>query len=372
MRGHHSIMLKISLIYRIIKEKIYTVFISFFYNFEHKQDPNFNTAFKNLYAQKCTFFDLQRDFKINSNKFEENHIISVIDRKLKNSNKYIFESWTKNKNNTYTDFLDFPFNSQKRKILKNLLQKPIKVYKKKIFLLPYYDNQPGSFMGDIFGSILFFLEFFKKRGLNEKILIRCPDIKWEKFFKKFYKKNVVFLPDNSFLKNNICFSNSQILPKFHPFQNYLIAKNILSLKIENNKFRNKKVFLTSERIEKISNIKDVITYLKKKNFIIVNPKNLSTLQLFKILNSAKVLISECASISHNLHLSRNKPYYLLLPNSFKDLNNLNKKWYRVTGMFSNFHSCLYKPIYCKNNNDIEYAWPLLDQIKVDLNKLKNL
>ena len=85
-----------------------------------------------------------------------------------------------------------------------------------------------------------------------------------------------------------------------------------------------------------------------------------------------MLISECASISHNLHLSRNKPYYLLLPNSFKDLNNLNKKWYRVTGMFSNFHSCLYKPIYCKNNNDIEYAWPLLDQIKVDLNKLKNL
>ena len=358
-----------SLLPVVMREKIYSLFIKFFYKFEHRQDPNFNTSFKDLHIEKCTFFDLQGEFKIDPLKFEENHLISVIDRKLKNSSNYIFESWVKNKKYTYTDFLNFPFNSQKRKILKNFLQKPNRTYKKKIFLLPYYDNQPGSFMGDVLGSMLFFLELLKKRNLNEKLLIRCPSSKWEDFFKKLYKKNVIFFSDNFFLKKNIYFSKSQVLPKFHPFQNYTITKNILSLKIENENFKNKKVFLTSERVEKISNIKDLIIFLKKKNFTIVNPKNYTTLQLFRILNSAKVVVSECASISHNIHLSRNKPYYLLLPNTFK---TINKKWYRITGIFSNFHSCLYKPIYFKNSDDKNYAWPLLEQIKVDLKKLKFL
>ena len=35
-------------------------------------------------------------------------------------------------------------------------------------------------------------------------------------------------------------------------------------------------------------------------------------KLYKILNSAKIVISEFASISHNIHIARNKPYYLLM------------------------------------------------------------
>ena len=350
-----------------IKEKIYTMFVRLFYKFEHTYNPNFNTAFKNVHSEKCTFFDLQGEFKIDQSKYEKNVLITVVDRKIdKNSNKYIFESWVKNKNYTYTDFLSFPFYSHKRKILKSFIQKPNREYKKKIFLLPYYHNQAGHFMGDVLGSMLFFLELFKKRGLSEKLLIRCPGKKWEDYFKKFYKKNTIFLHDNIFIKKNIFFSKSQILPKFHPFQSLLITKSILASKIENNNFTDKKVFLTSERVERISNIKEVIAYLKKKNFFILNPKKFSVLQLFKILNSAKLVVSECASISHNLLLSRNKPYYILLPSDFK---TINKRWYRITGIFTNFHSSLYQPLYSENSDNRKYNIPLQQQIKVDLRKL---
>ena len=353
-----------------IKEKIYTLFVRLFYKFEHIYNPNFNTSFKENYIQNCTFFDLQGEFKIDQSKYEKNLLITVIDRKInKNSNKYIFESWVKNKSYTHSDLSGFPFNSHKRKILKSFIEKPKKEFKKKIFLLPYYHNQAGHFMGDVLGSMLFFLELFKKRGLNEKLLIRCPGTKWEEYFKKFYKNNTIFLPDNFFIKKNIFFTKSQILPKFHPFQSLMVTKNILATKIENNNFKNKKVFLTSERVERISNIKEVIIYLKKKNFIILNPKKFSVLQLFKILNSAKLVVSECASISHNILISRNKPYYILLPRTFKIIN---KKWYRITGIYTNFHSSLYRPLYFESTDNRKYDIPLQQQIKVDLKKLNIL
>lgn len=159
------------------------------------------------------------------------------------------------------------------------------------------------------------------------------------------------------------------MPKFHPFQNYIVAKNILSEKIENTDFRRKKIFLTSERVHRISNISEVINYLKKKNFIIINPKKFSILKLFKILNSAKTVVSESGSISHNIHLSRNKPYYLLLPSAFKVIN---KTWYRITTIYNNFHSSLYRPIYFESHEKKIHTIPLQEQIFVDLKKLKFL
>ena len=357
-------------IFNSIKKKIYFFLVRVFYKFGHRYNPRFNTVFNNIHSENCTFFDLQNLPKFDNSKFTKNHLISVLDRKDKylNINKNIFECWIKNDFYSYSDNLD-NFYTHKKKILKSFLNKPNRNYKEKIYLLPYYHNQAGHFMAEVFGCMLFFLELFKKRGLNEKILIICPSKKWEDFFKKFYNKNVIFFNDNFFLKKNTFFERSQILPKFHPYQNYIISKNILSQKIENVNFKNKKVFLTSERVERISNIEEVIIYLKKKKFIIVNPKKVSVLNLFKILYSAKIVVSEHASISHNIHIARNKPYFLLLPKAFK---TINKKWYRITSIFNNFNSALYKPIYCENSDEKKYVIPLQEQIKVDLKKLSFL
>ena len=356
--------------YISLKKKIYFLLIRVFYKFGFIYNPKFTTAFKDIHTEDCTFFDLQNLPSLDHSKYTKNHLITVLDRKdnYLNINKYIFECWVKNNFYSYSDNLD-NFYTQKKKVLKSFLNTPSRTYKKKIYLLPYYHNQAGHFMAEVFGSMIFFLELFKKRDLDEKLLIICPSKKWEDFFKKLYNKNVIFFSDTFFLKKNTIFEKSQILPKFHPYQNYIVAKNILNPRIENTKFKNKKVFLTSERVERISNIKEEINYLKKKNFVIINPKKLSILNLFKILNSAKIVISEHASISHNIHITRNKPYYLLLPQAFK---TINKKWYRITSIFNNFNSTLYKPIYCENSNEKKYIIPLQEQIKVDLKKLSFL
>ena len=353
--------------YTLLKKKIYFSLVKIFYKFGYIYNPKFTTAFNNIHSEDCTFFDLQNLSGLDQSKFTKNYLISVIDRKDKylNINKYIFECWVKNDLYTYSDNLD-NFYTHKKKVLKSFLNKPGRVYKHKVYLLPYYHNQAGHFMAEVLGSMLFFLELLKKRDLNEKLLIICPSKKWEYFFKKLYSKNAIFFSDTFLLKKNTFFEKSQILPKFHPYQNYIVSKNILNPRIENTKFKNKKVFLTSERVERISNIKEVINYLKKKNFIIINPKKFHVLNLFRILNSAKIVISEHASISHNIHIARNKPYYLLLPQTFK---TINKKWYRITSIFNNFNSSLYKPIYCENSDKKKYIIPLQEQIKVDLKKL---
>jgi hypothetical protein len=355
--------------YQLIKNRVYYLLVNFFYKFGHIYNPKFNTSLKDLHSEQCTIFDLQGEFDLDRIQLEKNYLITVIDRKDKylNINKYIFESWIKNKNHTYSDNSD-NFYTQKKKILNSFLERPSREYKKKIFLLPYYHNQVGHFIGEVFGSMLFFLELFKKRNLNEKLLIICPSQKWNDFFNKFYKKNIVLLPDSFFLSRNIIFKNSAILPKFHPFQNYIISKNILSSKIENIDFVSTKVFLTSERIERISNIDEVIKFFQKKKFIIVNPKKFSILELFKILNSAKIVISESGAIVHNLHLSRNKPYYVLVAKDYKYTSY--NRWYRVSQIYNNFHASLAKPLFFERIGSLKP--PYTSQIKLDFEKLKFL
>jgi len=353
-----------------IKKKFQVAIYKFIFRYQHIYNPKFNTAFKDIHAQSEINFDLLSKLHIDENNYSKNSLISCIDRKdfyLKLKNNYIFESWVLNNNKTYTDNYNFQ-NSHRRKILKNLNFKDFRYYHKKIFIFPYYTNQFGHFISENLGGILFFLNFFKERKKKEKLLIIAPSKKWETFFKQKYKDNCIFFSNNFFTQKNIVFTKSQILPKFNPFQNYMISKNIISSKIENTEYRKKRVFLTSEREEKIANIKELISFLKKKRFLILNPKNVSIEKLLKILNSAKIVISEFASISHNIHISRNKPYYLLMSTNDQ---NINYKWYRLTHYYKNFHTRLFKPIYSDTVGDKKFI-PYQSQIIVDIKKLKNI
>ena len=353
-------------IYEIFYVKLYRIF----HGFDHEYKPDFNSVFPNIKFSKINFFDLQDGLEIDTNNFKKNSLISYVLKKnyyLKGKN-FLFESWVAHNNKTYTDNDTFLI-THKRKIYNALKSKKIKNYNKKIFLLPYYINQAGHFMGENLGAILFFLELLKKRNRKEKLLIITPSKNWNNFFKKNYKNNIVIFNEKYLIDNNIIFTKSQVFPKFSIYQNYIMAKNILSEKIENNDYSKKKLFLFSGREDRIVNSKDVIKFLKKRNFQILNPTKVSILKLFKILNSAKIVISESASISHNIHLARNKKYYLLL--SKKD-KNINPKWQRLTTIYNNFHVNLYRPIFCENYSDPNSKIPLQSQIKVDLKKLKNL
>ena len=115
--------------------------------------------------------DLFDDFTIDSNNYHESVLISYksrINNFFKNKKTYIFESWVFFNGSTYSED-NFYIKSYKKKIFKSMKNQKIKVFKKNIFLLPYYTNQAGHFMGENLGSILYFLTLLKMRKKKRKI-----------------------------------------------------------------------------------------------------------------------------------------------------------------------------------------------------------
>jgi hypothetical protein len=354
--------------YIFLKEKYFFFFYRILNNFNHEY--NALSVNRDIHSHFYPIINLLDNNSFNINTFESNHLITC-ERDLrikKKTNLKIIESWVLQKNKTYSDNPNHIF-SQRERIYKSLISKNFRKYNYKIYLLPYYTNQYGHYIGEVFGSLLYYLELFKKRGLEEKILICYASINWLNFFKKYYPKNIIYFSEKTLLKKNITFNKSFCLPKFSTWQNYIITKNLLSKKIENNNYLHQKYFLTNESSERISNIKELIKFFISKKFKILNPSKIGPIELFKRLNSAKVLVTEKASISHNVHISRNRPYYLLLSVSDKVMN---KKWYRHTGIYNNFHAGLARPIYCANDPEEQSVYNFQHRIKVDIKKLKEI
>ena len=95
---------------------------------------------------------------------------------------------------------------------------------------------------------------------------------------------------------------------------------------------------------------------------------MSILKLLKILNSAKIVVSEFASITHNIHISRQKPYYIIMSEEDKTVQS---KWFRLTQYYNNFHACLFKPIYFKRVGN-KKTIPYQSKIEVEIKKLEKI
>ena len=125
-----------------------------------------------------------------------------------------------------------------------------------------------------------------------------------------YPNKVYLVKPIDVLENNLFFKNVMILPRMNTVQNYIFSNNILNKYLNNSNHNSDKVFLTSKRDERIKNIIDVVDLLKKKGFKIIDPRDKEILDLLQIIKSCEVLITEKASTLNNLHLCRNKPYYI--------------------------------------------------------------
>ena len=85
--------------------------------------------------------------------------------------------------------------------------------------------------------------------------------------------------------------------------------------IHTNLKEEKNLFLSSGRSSRISNIKDVEDYFKKKEFEVIDPSNLPIIDCLSKIKNANVLVTEKASILNNIHLVRDKNilYYHPVP-----------------------------------------------------------
>ena len=311
----------------------------------------------------CSIIDLSGNFQIKKN-------IATLcgyegDSTFASSKEYpVIEGWVKVHNTSYT-INDFFLYEQYKKI-KTTTEKKIKKFNEKIFLLPYYTSHFGHFTGDLLGQIIYYLTHVPEINRNNKLLVITPSKKWDDFLQYFSKNNIKLIKPKEILSTNYLFSNAKILPRMSSIQNYILAKNIISSKLYKKKKLPKKVFLTTGREDRISNIVKLNKKLQSLGFEIVIPGNYEIINLLNIIKSAEILISEKASVLNNVHLIRNNKYFLLSSETEK---NLDAKLFIGAGIYKEFNRGLAKEIYCVDDPGNQNVRAFKKRIKVNIDNL---
>jgi len=286
--------------------------------------------------------------------------------KIKENEYYpVIETWTMQNNYTFT--INNYFRETQSKKIKEQKNKKIISKEEKVYLLPYYTSHFGHFVGDILGSILFYIEKFK--NTDRKILITCPSIKWKNFFENKFKDQIFLINPSDLVKNNYLFNNAIILPRMSTFQNLQIARNFFLSSFDKGNYE-EKIFLTSNRKSRISNIDELSSKLKENGFKIINPSKIEIVDLINIIRNCKILICEKASVMNNLLFARDKTFYLLCSKTEK---NLKIEYFVGAGIYKTFLSGIIKEIYCDDDPINQNEKPYKKRIRVNSdNLIKNL
>ena len=275
----------------------------------------------------------------------------------------LVESWLKIKNRTYAPY-NFFINEQFKKISSNIKKSKI-IYNKKIYVLPYYTSVFGHFAGDVLGSVLYYLKFTVNQ---DKLALITPSKLWDDFLEEIFPNKIYFISPKTALQNNIIFSNSLVLPRMSTVQNYILSKNILDNYLTSNNIKYKKnIFITSGRDDRIANIIEVNNFLQEENFEIIHPGKTPIRELLLKVKYSKILICEKSSINNNVHLCRNKPYYIL--SSKNEIIDDNKK-FSYGGIYKSLHKGLYEDIFCNDDPISQNNIPFKNRIRVDIKLLK--
>lgn len=283
------------------------------------------------------------------------------------SNYPVIESWSKVNKKSYG--INNIFIYEQFKKLQQTKYKREKVIEDKVFLLPYYTSHFGHFAGDLLGQLLFYLKKTNNNKDKRKLVVITPSKKWDDFLKKFSNDKIFILTPREAVDNNYFFKDSKIFPRMSSVQNFLLAKNILNKKINFNSSLSKKIFITTDREDRISNISELKKFLKENNFEVVIPSDFNIEDLLSIIKSAKILISEKASILNNVFLIRNDNFFIL---SSKTEKNLDKRLFVGASIYKEYNREIFDEILCDDNPTSQNVRAFKKRIKVDIEKLSKV
>lgn len=256
------------------------------------------------------------------------------------------------------------FLGDMRGSLKAAGNKPTIVIDEPALLLPYYTTHFGHFTGDCLGAIIALSKLAPTE--NRKLFFIAPN-QYDEIINRYGKQSRLQKIDSQqAFTHNVIFSNACLLPRISPWQNLSLCSQIFWEASSSLPTKPQKVFLTSGRSERIENIEEVISFLRSENVYILNPKNHGFEATLAILRDAQVVISENGSITHNILIGRNKPFYVL---SAPGWNQLSASEFAGGGIYNAYKDYLSHDIECRPSKT-ESHHPFSTSITVDLADLK--
>ena len=220
------------------------------------------------------------------------------------------------------------------------------------------------FTGECLGALIYFSSRLKENG--RKLQLIAPSMLHATLYKYGNADNLNALDPLTLSQNNILFTDAILLPRLAPWQNLALCSEIFCALpcISQNRH---KVFLTSERADRISNIAIVKKYLIEKGFYILNPRDHDFLDTLALVQNADILLTESVSIMLNILISRFKPYHCLLSETATEMSSEN---FIGGGIFNTFKLYNASIHYCKSIGTLGSHHPYSNQIEVDLSKLQ--
>lgn len=253
--------------------------------------------------------------------------------------------------------------------LKRQSNKPTVVIDGPALLLPYYTTHFGHFTGECLGTII---SLSKVKQLEGRKLFYIAPNSFEPIINQYGNLERLQKIDSKLAyENNVIFTNASLLPRLSPWQNLSLCSQIFSsldTPLPENLAPPKKVFLTSGRPSRIQNIDEVINYLEVKDFYICRPDQIPFEQCLRIIRDAECLISENGSITHNLLISRIKPFNIL---ASADWKKLSPEEFAGGGIYNSYKSYLANYIECKTTNTMSHH-AFSDQLVVNLTDMDKL
>jgi capsular polysaccharide biosynthesis protein len=248
--------------------------------------------------------------------------------------------------------------------LRQLGNKPTVVIDEPALLLPYCTTHFGHFTGDCLGAIITLSKLAQKQ--QRKLFYIAPN-----HFDAVIKKHgngsrLEKINSQQAYLHNLIFSDACLLPRISPWQNLSLCSQIFGEVQSQTQISARKVFLTSERADRIENIDAVIAFLKSKNVYILNPLRHGFEGALAILRDAEVVISESGSITHNILIARIRNFYILCSPRCSQLSSAE---FAGGGIYNAYKEYLCHYIECKSIQKQSHH-PFSDLIKVDLNDLK--
>ncbi len=234
-------------------------------------------------------------------------------------------------------------------------------YEEPCILLSYYSSHFGHFVGDCFGIILAITNY--KYFNNRKVVFIGPDTVKKFMIDYFGESKFIFI--ESSINSNLQFSDAILIPKISQYQNLILAENQLFQFIK--PIVNDKVFFTSNRTSRISNISEVISLFQKNGFIVMSATENSFDLELSILSGAKTLFIENGSILLNSLIIRKSLTYVF---TGEKSEFLNEQEYAGGGIYNSFKWDILEYIYC--NEFPSNKHPYSNQICIDLLKLESL
>jgi hypothetical protein len=245
--------------------------------------------------------------------------------------------------------------------LKAQTNKPRLVINEPAYLLPYMTTHFGHFTGDCLGSIIAFSHRIPSGPRKLYVLYPAAleqSIKNQSSFDCLVKIDTTVLN-----QNNILFTDAKVLPQLSPWQNLCLAQQIYRKLHTPSSVKYEKVFLTSQRPDRISNVSEVAAHLRSKGFFILNPSAHFFEETLSIIRQCDCLITENGSITHNVLIARTAPYLVLT--SAKGLT-LNASEFAGGGIFNAFNSYHAQHLICQPHTDKQSHHAYSTQIYVDI------